>query len=111
MDIGVASASSKDSTIAEYHSGISFISDDITMRAKAGDMLNITLTANKPISHAEGTIMGRMADTIIQNDTVHTTIIIKQKDVNGNATFSIIIYDDFSNFTSNETTLDSANHN
>ena len=35
-----------------------------TMRAKAGDMLNITLTANKPISHAEGTIMGRMADTI-----------------------------------------------
>ena len=37
------------------------------------------------------------------------TIIIKQKDVNGNATFSIIIYDDFSNFTSNETTLDSAN--
>ena len=80
-----------------------------TMRAKAGDMLNITLTANKPISHAEGTIMGRMADTIIQNDTVHTTIIIKQEDVNGNATFSITIYDDFSNFTSNETTLDSAN--
>ena len=80
-----------------------------TMRAKAGDALNITLTANKPISHAEGTIMGRMADTIIQNDTVHTTIIIKQEDVNGNATFSITIYDDFSNFTSNETTLDSTN--